>query len=210
MESIRQIMTILQRAIPAPGEWWPADTKFEILVGAVLVQNTTWTNIENALTNLRALDLLTPEALAAAGPAAVHEAIRLSGYWRTKTVYLQTITDWFLTTDALAETMSDEQLRASLLDVKGVGEETADDIALYAYHRGVFIYDTYARRLLAAAGWGDYTTYAQARKACDERIRSEALSVEEYGLLHGLIVQAGKEARTAGGWQIYWPAITGT
>ena len=88
--------------------------------------------------------------------------------------------------------MGDAQLRASLLGVKGVGEETADDILLYAYHRGVFIYDAYARRLLAAAGWGDYTTYAQARKACDERIRSEALSVEEYGLLHGLIVQAGK------------------
>ena len=59
------------------------------------------------------------------------------------------------------------------------------------------------------AGWGDYTTYTQARKACDERIRSEALNVEEYALLHGLIVQAGKAARTAGGWQIYWPAIAG-
>ena len=56
---------------------------------------------------------------------------------------------------------------------------------------------------------GDYATYVKARKACDERIRSEVLSVEEYALLHGLIVQAGKAARTAGGWQIYWPAIAG-
>ena len=161
------------------------------------------------MANLRPLNLLTPETLAAADSAVVQEAIRPSGYWRTKTVYLQTITDWFLTTDTLAESMSDTQLRASLLGVKGVGEETADDILLYAYHRGVFIYDAYARRLLAAAGWGDYTTYAQARKACDERIRSEVLSVEEYALLHGLIVQAGKAVRTAGGWQIYWPAIAG-
>ena len=209
MESMRQMMTVLQRAIPDAGVWWPAETKFEILAGAVLVQNTTWTNTETALANLRTLDLLNPETLAAADSAVVQEAIRPSGYWRTKTIYLQTITDWFLTTDTLAESMSDTHLRVSLLGVKGVGEETADDILLYAYHRGVFIYDAYARRLLATAGWGDYTTYAQARKACDERIRSEALSVEEYALLHGLIVQAGKAARTAGGWQIYWPAIAG-
>ena len=144
MESMRQMMTVLQRAIPDAGVWWPAETKFEILAGAVLVQNTTWTNTETALANLRTLDLLNPETLAAADSAVVQEAIRPSGYWRTKTVYLQTVTDWFLTTDTLAESMGDAQLRASLLGVKGVGEETADDILLYAYHRGVFIYDACA------------------------------------------------------------------
>lgn len=89
MESMRQMMTVLQRAIPDVGVWWPAETKFEILVGAVLVQNTTWTNTETALANLRTLNLLTPETLAAADSAVVQEAIRPSGYWRTKTIYLQ-------------------------------------------------------------------------------------------------------------------------
>ena len=69
MESMRQMMTVLQRAIPDAGVWWPAETKFEILVGAVLVQNTTWTNTETALANLRTLDLLTPETFAAADSA---------------------------------------------------------------------------------------------------------------------------------------------
>ena len=79
MESMRQMMTVLQRAIPDAGVWWPAETKFEILVGAVLVQNTTWTNTETALANLRTLDLLNPEIVAAADSAVVQEAIRPSG-----------------------------------------------------------------------------------------------------------------------------------
>ena len=74
MESMRQMMTVLQRAIPDVGVWWPAETKFEILVGAVLVQNTTWTNTETALANLRTLNLLTPETLAAADSAVVQDA----------------------------------------------------------------------------------------------------------------------------------------
>ena len=80
MESMRQMMTVLQCAIPDVGVWWPAETKFEILVGAVLVQNTTWTNTETALANLRTLNLLTPETLAAADSAVVQDAIRPSGY----------------------------------------------------------------------------------------------------------------------------------
>ena len=72
---MRQMMTVLQRAIPDAGVWWPAETKFEILVGAVLVQNTTWTNTETALANLRTLNLLTPETLAAADSAVVQDAI---------------------------------------------------------------------------------------------------------------------------------------
>ena len=206
---MRQVMAVLRRAIPDVGKWWPGESRFEILVGAVLTQNTTWVSVEKALDNLRVLGLLNPEALRDASQVVIGEAIRPSGYWRTKAEYLLAITDWFLAFDDSAQAMDDAELRASLLGVRGVGEETADDILLYAYGRGTFIYDAYGRRLLEAAGWGEYRTYKQARMACDSAIRSEGFSVEEYGLLHGLIVQAGKDARAAGGWGVYWPRIVG-
>lgn len=205
---MRKIMEMLKRAIPNAGVWWPAQSRFEILVGAVLTQNTTWTSVEKAITNLTNIDLLAPQSLMEAPEETIQQAIKPSGYWRAKTKYLKAIADWFNENDYQASEMSDQELRKSLLAVRGVGEETADDIALYAYDRGVFIYDAYGRRLLKAAEWGDYHTYTQARKACDEAIRAENFSVNEYGLLHGLIVQAGKDARMAGGWQIYWPTIT--
>lgn len=206
--SMREVMSILQRAIPNAGVWWPAQSRFEILVGAVLTQNTTWTSVEKAITNLKNIDALTPQAISEAPEETIQDAIRASGYWRAKTTYLKELTSWYIETDCHASNMSDDELRASLLAVRGVGEETADDITLYAYKRGVFIYDAYARRLLKAAGWGDHHTYAQARKACDNTIRDENFSVSEYGRLHGLIVQAGKNARAVGGWQTYWPRIS--
>lgn len=206
--AMREILAALKRAIPDAGVWWPGDTRFEILAGAILTQNTTWTSVEKALTNLKNQGLLNPATLREGNEKLVQEAIRPSGYWRAKTRYLANISTWFTTNDHLAPDLSDAELRWSLLEVRGVGEETADDILLYAYNRGVFIYDAYGRRLLNAAGWGEYPTYKAARLACDDAIRTEELTVSEYGLLHGLIVQAGKNARAAGGWDIYWPMVT--
>ncbi len=204
--SMRSILRALHGAVDA-GQWWPAKSRFEIFVGAILTQNTTWTSVEKALSNLRAENLLSADALVGANEATVGDAIRPSGYWRTKTTYVKAVARWFLENDEAASRMNDEDLRASLLSVRGVGEETADDILLYAYRRGLFIYDAYGRRLLKAAGWGDYKTYSQARRACDALIRAEGFTVAEYAELHGLIVQAGKDARAAGGWDVYWPTL---
>lgn len=203
--TMREILAILRRKVKDPGKWWPAETRFEILVGAVLTQNTTWTSVEKAIANLKGLGLLEPTRLADADPEEIGEAIRTAGYWRVKTAYLLAITEWFLEIDARATELTDAELRRSLLEVRGVGEETADDIMLYAYRRPVFIYDAYGRRLLAAAGWGEFRTYPAARKALDGRIRAEGFTVAELAELHGLIVQAGKDARAAGGWDKYWP-----
>lgn len=193
--SMRRIYEVLKEAIPDPGKWWPAQSRFEILVGAILTQNTTWTSVEKAIENLKAADLLHPDALGDAREETIHSLIKPSGYWRAKTRYLQALTLWFQNNDASSAAMSRQALRESLLGVHGVGEETADDILLYAYGHGVFIYDAYARRLLQAAGWGDYRTYSQARRACEERILDEHFTVEEFAHLHGLIVQAGKNER---------------
>ncbi|MDD7384807.1 MAG: deoxyribonuclease [Actinomycetaceae bacterium] len=203
---MREIMRTLQSAVPDVGRWWPGESRFEILVGAILTQNTAWTNVQMALQNLRSASLLDADRLLRASEDVVQQAIRPSGYWRTKTRYVKALAQWFIRYDADVAQWDDDELRASLLAVRGVGEETADDILLYAYRRGVFIFDAYGRRLLNAAGWGNYSTYSQARHACWATIREEAFSVDEYALLHGLIVQAGKEARAAGGWDVYWPA----
>lgn len=206
---MRDILRVLRDAVDDAGRWWPADSRFEIFVGAILTQNTSWTSVEKALVNLEAMNLIDPDALLSAEEAVIGDTIRPSGYWRTKTTYLKAIARWFQDNDEAASAMNDTDLRASLLSTRGVGEETADDILLYAYRRGLFIYDAYGRRLLEAAGWGAYRTYSQARRACDSLIRSEGFTVAEYAELHGLIVQAGKDARVAGGWEAYWPAVAG-
>ena len=205
--SLRAIYAVLAASTDA-GDWWPADSRFEILVGAVLTQNTVWTNVERCIANLRKAEALSPDAITALPEADLQALIKPSGYWRVKAGYLRALTQWFIHHDQHAPAMDDHTLRTSLLHVRGVGDETADDIVLYAYHRPVFIYDLYARRLLAATGFGEYKTYRQAKRALDPLVRAEAFTTEELAHFHGLIVQAGKEARAAGGWHIHWPALS--
>lgn len=205
--TLRFVFEVLNATTEA-GDWWPADSRFEILVGAVLTQNTNWTNVERCIANLKAAHALTPEAIKALPRARLQELIKPSGYWRVKATYLHALTDWFIHHDHQAASMADERLRNSLLRVHGVGHETADDIVLYAYHRPVFIYDLYARRLLAVTGFGEYKTYLSAKRALDPTVTAEAFTTQELADFHGLIVQAGKDARAAGGWATHWPMLT--
>lgn len=204
--SLRRVFEILDATTEA-GNWWPADSRFEILVGAVLTQNTTWTNVERCIENLKAADVLLPKRLRALSIEGLQELIKPSGYWRVKATYLHALTDWFLEYDHQAQFLDDQALRTSLLTVHGVGQETADDILLYAYERPVFIYDLYARRFLEVAGFGEYKTYIKAKQALDPLVTAAAFTTQELADFHGLIVQAGKEARNAGGWPIHWPAL---
>jgi len=136
-----------------PG-WWPADTPWEVAVGAVLTQNTAWRNVERALTNLRKAARTTPQAIAGAAPEVLAQEIRPSGYFRQKTQRLQRLARWWLDrfgddvapADPAATT---HELRAALLALKGIGPETADSILLYAFGREIFVVDAYTARLCA-------------------------------------------------------------
>lgn len=194
--NLRRIFNDLRGRLDA-GHWWPADTDFEIIAGAVLTQNTAWTNVERALANLRAASLLDPATLVKADREEVATAIRPSGFFRTKTDYLLAATAWFLSHGRAAEELPTDQLRTQLLAIRGVGEETADDILLYVYHRPVFIYDAYARRLLEAEGLGVFKTYRQAKRALDPLVAESDFSAAELALFHGLIVEDGKRRRRA-------------
>lgn len=204
--SFRELFELLTAQVEA-GIWWPGETRFEIALGAVLTQNTAWTNVERALGNLREAGLLHPQGILAVDEAHLGELVRPCGYWRTKTTYVKTLTAWFVVHDSRAQGLPTDDLRAELLTLRGIGAETADDLLLYVYNRPVFIYDLYARRLLGAAGFGDFQTYERARTALDSRVATCDFSVTELATFHGLIVDAGKIARSLGGWNQAWPLL---
>lgn len=204
--SFRELFDLLAAQVKA-GIWWPGETRFEIALGAVLTQNTAWTNVERALGNLREAGLLHPQGILAVDEAHLGELVRPCGYWRTKTTYVKTLTAWFVVHDSRAQGLPTDDLRAELLTLRGIGAETADDLLLYVYNRPVFIYDLYARRLLGAAGFGDFQTYERARTALDSRVATCDFSVTELATFHGLIVDAGKIARSLGGWNQAWALL---
>jgi endonuclease III related protein len=132
--------------------WWPAETPFEVIVGAYLTQNTAWTNVEKALINLRKARALSIEAIRALTLSRLERLIRPSGYFRQKAQRLKTFIA-FLDQQyggSLENMFSQptEKLRAELLSLHGVGRETADSILLYAGNHPVFVVDAYTRRIL--------------------------------------------------------------
>lgn len=135
-----------------PQNWWPARSRFEVIVGAYLTQNTAWTNVEKALANLRSEHVLDVEGIRSVSAARLEELIRPSGYFRQKTERLKTFINFLdlryagSLTRMFASPTS--QLREELLTLKGVGPETADSILLYAGNHPVFVVDTYTRRIL--------------------------------------------------------------
>lgn len=179
-------------ATTALSTWWPADSRYEIIVGAVLTQNTSWRNVETAIAQLKKAEALEPHTLLGLKIQRLQELIYSAGFYRAKARYLRAITEWFLENDAAAATWDTAQLRESLLSVRGVGDETADCIALYVYQRPLFIYDAYARRLLSQHGLGEYPNYKAAKRALDQHLPD--FSTAEFGRFHGLIVDHSKQA----------------
>ena len=132
--------------------WWPAETQFEVIVGAYLTQNTAWTNVERALDNLRRAQLLSIEGIRGVKLARLQRLIRPSGYFRQKAARLKTfvrfLDDRFEGSLEKLFSLPTSQLRQQLLHLNGVGPETADSIALYAGNHPLFVVDTYTRRIV--------------------------------------------------------------
>ncbi|MHC1625321.1 MAG: endonuclease [Methermicoccaceae archaeon] len=133
-----------------PQEWWPADGPFEVMVGAVLTQQTKWQNVEKAISNLKERNLLSPEEIVAVDENELAECIRPTGFYRQKAARLKDFARFLCEVgfDAL-EKENTLSLRNMLLDVKGVGPETADSILLYGLERPVFVIDAYTKRMLS-------------------------------------------------------------
>ena len=150
-EQVRGIYRRLAQAW-GPQHWWPAETPFEVITGAILTQNTSWTNVERAMTNLRSAGVLSLEGIRNISLPELESLVRPSGYFRQKA---QRLKDLVAFIDAKYGgslekmfAMPTEELRSELLTQKGVGMETADSILLYAGLHPVFVVDAYTRRIL--------------------------------------------------------------
>jgi endonuclease-3 related protein len=175
--------------------WWPGETPFEICIGAILVQNTAWSNVEKAIRNLKREKLLSPHAMLAADLETLEAALRPSGYFRQKALrvrlFCQHLVDHY---DGRVEQMAKRplaELRPELLALKGIGPETADDILLYACEKPVFVVDAYTRRMFSRHGLvpGDIK-YEALRSFFEENLAHDVETFKEY---HGLIVWTGKD-----------------
>lgn len=130
--------------------WWPcrSSSKWEIITGAILTQNTSWLNVEKALDNLFASSAMTPEKILSLEKEKLEKLISPAGFFRQKSTYLQIMAEFILSNDQLFQSCTDTAfLREKLLALKGVGRETADSILLYAYDKPIFIIDAYTRRI---------------------------------------------------------------
>lgn len=174
--------------------WWPAETPFEVAVGAVLTQNAAWSNVERAIDRLKSRDLLSLDALLAVDESVLAETIRPSGYYNIKAQRLRNLCEYLASCgglDALEHAALDDT-RRGLLGVNGIGPETADDILLYALHRPVFVIDTYTRRLLQRnrLARGD-EPYEMLREGFEAALPPD---VGLYQQFHALIVMHAKAA----------------
>ncbi|HDH41154.1 MAG TPA: endonuclease III domain-containing protein [Candidatus Altiarchaeales archaeon] len=174
--------------------WWPAETEFEVIVGAILTQASSWTNVEKAIENLKSEGLLSSEALLQASEEKLRRLIKPVGYYNAKTLKLKRFVEFLHENyegdlDKLFD-QDTEKLRSELLSVWGIGQETADSIILYAANKPTFVVDAYTKRIMSRLGFADEnTTYYDLKKFFELRLPED---LEIYKEFHALLVELGK------------------
>ncbi len=162
--------------------------RFEIVVGAILTQNTSWENAMRALMALRASGLMGPRSILSTDPGRLPAIIRSSGYYNQKATKLRSVSEFLLRGNRLAQRKAPD--RESLLSIWGLGEETVDSILLYAFGSPVFVADAYARRLLARLGIADErASYGSIQRLFENAVPPDPELLGEY---HALIVRHAK------------------
>lgn len=174
--------------------WWPADSPFEVVVGAILTQSTAWTNVEKAIANLKEARALNPDSLRRLGAGELARLIRPSGYYNAKARKLKAFMEHLARHgDSLEAMFADDirQLREKLLSIHGIGPETADSIILYAARKPVFVVDAYTHRIMGRLGLhpgGD--DYSSLQDVFMRGLPHDTGVFNEY---HALFVRHGKE-----------------
>lgn len=193
-ETLIEIYQLLYNTF-GPQHWWPGETQFEIIVGAILTQNTNWANVEKAIANLKTADCLTPKKLHNLDLSRLSELIRPAGYYNIKARRLKNFITWLFDNYAgnLAnlENTNTDKLRTELLAIKGVGCETADSILLYAMDRPVFVVDAYTARVAVRHGLIEPDAdYERLHELFQSNLPQNTKLFNEY---HALLVKVGKE-----------------
>ena len=177
-----------------PQHWWPAETPFEVIIGAILTQSTAWHNVEKAINNLKNFDALSPAALRRLSQEEIGRLVHPCGYYNAKARKLKALVEWLDVVcrdnlEVLFKIETDE-LRKQLLSVHGVGPETAESILLYAANKPVFVIDAYTRRVMSRLGVTPETdTYIGYQQLFMQSLPSDIRLFNEY---HALLVMLGK------------------
>lgn len=203
-QKLQQIFGLLFERF-GPQHWWPGETKDEIITGAILTQNTNWQNVEKAVLNLKKASVMSLEKLYSLPQEQLAELIRPAGYYNIKAKRLKAFLKWFFEQHngrlSEIESIHTENLREGLLQISGIGPETADSILLYAFDRPVFVVDAYTYRIAARHLLIEpQCDYEQLRSLFEDNLEGDVQLFNEY---HALLVRTGKgfcrpRARCAG------------
>jgi endonuclease-3 related protein len=177
-----------------PRDWWPAETSFEVMVGAILTQNTSWRNVEKAIQKLQGKGVLNPERIHDLKKSQLASLIKSSGYYRIKTDRVKAFVNFlFDEFDGDLKRMGRErlgELREKLLGVRGIGPETADSILLYGLKKPIFVIDAYTRRILLRHGMiTEKASYEEVQRLFMDHLPLDEKLFNEY---HALLVHLGK------------------
>ena len=178
-----------------PQGWWPAKTPFEVIIGAILTQNTAWSNVTKAIDNLKDKRLLSPDKMRRSRDSSLARLIRPAGYYNIKTRRIKNFLSFLYSgyggSIARLSSQDCDKLRGALLGVNGIGPETCDSIMLYAFKKPVFVVDAYTKRIFSRHSFFDeITDYRRVQDFFTARIPKEEKLYNEY---HALIVRLGKE-----------------
>ena len=178
-----------------PQHWWPGDSAFEISVGAILAQNTSWSNAAQAIKNLKDARVLQPMRLYKLGCSKIARLIKPSGYYRLKAKrllnFLALVMSKYGGSFTKMNRVALSRLRCELLSVNGIGPETADSILLYALGKPIFVVDAYTKRIFERHHFiPSHSSYEDVQLFCMERLPADALVFNEF---HALIVRLAKE-----------------
>ena len=192
----KSLNTIYQTMYKAygPQHWWPGETPFEVMIGAILTQNTSWTNVEKAVSNLKTHRWLSPKKLSEIEDVKLAQAIRSAGYFNQKTKKLKNFISFFKEKYQFSiKKMKVPEvyvMRNELLEVNGIGPETADSILLYALEKPVFVIDAYTKRIFSRLGLcNEDISYHDLQNLFMRNLKKDATKFNEY---HALIVYHGK------------------
>ena len=192
MDRAREVTRRLLDAY-GPQGWWPAETPFEVIVGAILMSQTSWRNVARAIANLRVAGLLDPHRLATAPEAVIRKHVRVAGLHRSKPKRLKAFCRHLVEVcDGNLGAYFDrplQEVRSDLLSQPGVGPETADSILLYAGRRAVFVVDAYTIRIGRRVGLFDTDDYDRVQRYFEDRLSRDA---DRYGEVHALLVAHAK------------------
>ena len=196
MNNAKTILKIYQRMFDAlgPQQWWPGETPFEVVIGAILTQNTNWSNVEKAIKNLKTAGMLSPGGIQELSLPELAQLIRPSGFFNVKARRVKTFINWLFSryegnlSSMFAQDL--QTLRDELLSVKGIGPETADSILLYAGNLPTFVVDAYTHRIFSRHGFiSEESTYDEMKTFFEENLPKDVKLYNEY---HALLVNIGK------------------